>query len=134
MADDVGHALDVDVDDLVELLRRHLPERGVLVDDGGVVDEQVGRAPAGQQPRRPRLDLALARHVHQREIVSALVFVPQGLDRFARPAAAQHRVAQLDELLDHCQAQAAGRAGHHDYLRLVASHGRFLGSWVAFWR
>ena len=44
MANDVHHAFDIDVDHLRELSGADLPKRGVLVDDRGIVQKQVGRA------------------------------------------------------------------------------------------
>jgi hypothetical protein len=43
MADDVGDALDIDVNDIGEFLRADAPERSVAIDDAGVVQEQMRR-------------------------------------------------------------------------------------------
>ena len=48
VAEDVGDPLDVHVDEPVELLGRDLPERRVAVDQGGVVDQQVGAPDAAR--------------------------------------------------------------------------------------
>ena len=36
------------IDEMVKLLGGNLPERRILVNDGGVIDQQIRRAPGGQ--------------------------------------------------------------------------------------
>ena len=52
----------------VEFVAGDLPERRVLIDDAGVVDEQVRGAMAGEKPGRPWLDLAFVSDVHGGEL------------------------------------------------------------------
>ena len=73
MANDVGNALDVHIDEPIEILGRDLPERRHLIDDGGVVDQQIGRPVRGQQTSGPGLDTILDRHVHGREVVRRMM-------------------------------------------------------------
>ena len=49
--------LHVHIHEPVEFFPRHLPQGSVLIDDTGVVDQQIGGPVTGQQPGRPGLDL-----------------------------------------------------------------------------
>ena len=64
VAEDVGDPLDVHVDETVELLGGDLPGRGVAVDQGCVVDQQVGAGWMRRGSARPRLSLGLACDIH----------------------------------------------------------------------
>src|SRR5437660_732852 len=80
----------------------------------------------GQQPRRPRLDLAFLRHVHGGKLVRRAVRPPQRIDHVARAPASQHLMTQLDELLRHRQAQTARYACDDDQLALLTWHAHLL--------
>ena len=69
VADDVGHALDVDVDNPVEFARRHLPQGSLGIDEGRVIEEQVGRAGLLEETLGPGTHLAIVGHVHHVEVV-----------------------------------------------------------------
>ena len=58
MADDVRHALDVDVNHVGKFLRANLPERRVAVDERGVVEQQIRRGVRLQKSLRPRGDFS----------------------------------------------------------------------------
>ena len=44
MTNHIRHAFDVHIDHVGEFFRRHLPQRSVAIDDGGIVEQQIGRA------------------------------------------------------------------------------------------
>ena len=69
VAEDVGDPLDVHVDETVELLGGDLPGRRVAVDQGCVVDQQVGRAGCGEEPPGPGFHSVLAHDVHGFEVM-----------------------------------------------------------------
>lgn len=81
MADDVGDAFDVHVDDGGKITGRHLTERGIAVDDGGVIEQQVGRAGQAQAMLGPIAHGFIAGDVHDLE---AVVRAMQGVEFFNR--------------------------------------------------
>jgi len=112
--DDVGDALDVDVDDLGEFVRGDLPEGGVAIDEGGVVQQQVGRAVAGQNHPGPGGDLAVVGHVDDAEVVRRGELLLQGGDFGSGAAAADDHVAKADEFPGEGASAAARDAGDQD--------------------
>ena len=121
-AQDIGRTFDVHVDDLAELLRADFPERGVLVDDAGVVDDEVGGAVALVQPGGPGLHLLVGGHVHYFEVVAFGELAAQGGDGFGVAAAAEDGMAEAGEGFRHGAAQAARDAGNDDDSFLVFIH------------
>ena len=122
MADDIGDALDVDVNDVGKFLRADAPQRGVAIDDAGVVQQQVRRAVGVQEPVGPGLHLRVLRDVHALEIVrfaEQLDHLPGGV---LGPAAAEDRVAEAREFIRHRAAQPARHAGDEDDFGLSSAH------------
>ena len=116
VADDIGRALEVDVDDLGELALGNVPEAGVPVDDSGVVEQQIGGPVGGEQPARPSLDLGIRGDIHGREVVRRAEVVAELLDGFLRPATPQDSVSVPDKFIHHGAAQTARHAGDEDEL------------------
>jgi hypothetical protein len=123
MPDDVRDALDVDVDDGVKLLGLDLPQGGVLVDDGGVVEEQVRRAVGAEHDAGPRFHLVIGGDVHRVEVVRCAVPLAYGLDGSGAAPAADHGVAERDELFRHRPAQTARGARQDDGSGVCFAHG-----------
>ena len=82
MANDIDHAFDVHVDDLRKLLGRDLPERGVLIDNRRVVQQQIRRRAGCQQSPGPCPHLFVRGHVHDIELVRTPESAAQFLDGF----------------------------------------------------
>jgi hypothetical protein len=111
MADDVRHALDVDINDARKFFGRNKPERRVAVDERGVVEQQIRRGLGLQNALRPRGDLSVGGNVHGGEVVRCGKLFLQLCDFFFRTSAADDDVAEPDEFLCQRTPQSARCAG-----------------------
>ena len=67
---------------------RNFPKRGILVDESGIVEQQVGRTVALEKPLRPAADLVIVRDINSLEIMRLAVRLPQFFDGGIGSAAA----------------------------------------------
>ena len=115
VAEDVGDPLDVHVDETVELLGGDLPGRRVAVDQGCVVDQQVGAPDAA----RNRPAQAFTRSSRATSTASKSCGAPRAaehLDRPGVPTTADDRVPEPGEALGQGPPEAPRRPRDHDPL------------------
>lgn len=73
MAEDMGGAFDVHIDDGIEFLHGDVPERGVVSDDSGIVDDQVGWSETGEEVAGPDTDGGVVGDIDDIETVEGAV-------------------------------------------------------------
>ena len=113
---DIGHALDIDVDDGVELRHRHIDEWAIAVDDCRVVNQQVRCAVGLKRFAGPVSDERIIGDVDRGQVMLRAKRVLEFADLIRRAAAADDLVAQPVKLLDQSAADAAGDSGDDDRL------------------
>ena len=96
MADDVGDALDVDVDDPRKLLARHFPKRCIGVDHGGIIDQQVRGAERAQQRRGPGGNGRLIGNIDHIKAVRSRPTLRQSLGQFIFSVEGEARDFEID--------------------------------------
>lgn len=114
VAEDVGYTFDVGIEDSVGFAGGELPEWGVACDDGGVVDEDVWGWAFFEAMVCPAVDVCVVADIDFGKEVGEGVEVGE-LVNFAEVAAATaDDVAEGDEFLGECAAEAFGAAGDDD--------------------
>ena len=88
----------------------------VAVDQGCVVDQQVGRTRCGEEPPGPGFHSVLARDVHGFEVMRCAQGRAEHLDRPGVPTAAHDRVPEPGETLGQGPPEAPRRPRDHDPL------------------
>jgi len=126
LAEDQVDALEIDIDDLGKLIRLDLPERGVAVDDGGVVQQQVGRAGAGEDVAGEIGDFLFRADVGDDHPVLFPEFGGEDVDADGIRAATGDGPASCSEGSRHGESEAAGATGDENVLHDgEARSGRF---------
>lgn len=79
MAENVGNAIDVGGRKFVEFFRRYFPEGHGVVDDGGIVDEEVGSAGSFKGGIAEALATFIAGDISRKEMTVG-IFFPEMLE------------------------------------------------------
>src|SRR5262249_4222818 len=90
-------------------------EPGILVDDAGVVDEQVGRTVQVQANLRPDFHRSVRCDVDRIKLVGPAEFLVEVIDGVLGTSTAKDSVPGLDKLIQHRLAQALRDAGDENY-------------------
>ena len=126
MPNDVDDALDVHVNHLIKLGSRDFPKEGILIDNGGVIEQQIGRTMTFEQALGPDMDLFIVGYVDGSEIVWLRVMLTQFINATLGSTASYDRVTQGDKLLGQGKTEPAGDTSNEDLF--VETYGRNTGN------
>ena len=112
MTDNIGSALEIDINYLVELAGAHFPKPGISIDNGGVIDDQMGSAVEIQQEAGPRFNLFIVGNIDHVKIMRVSVPLAKLLDLAFGAATAKDQVPETDKFIHHRAPEAAGGAGN----------------------
>ncbi len=101
MADDVRDSFDVHVDHQIEFFARNFPKRGILVDEGRVVEQKIGRPMALEKSLGPGAHRVIVRNVDDIKIMGFGMRAPQFLNRALGSPTAKDGMPKRDELFGH---------------------------------
>jgi hypothetical protein len=111
-------SLDVHVNDVAEVSGGDLPERGIGINRGGIVEQQIRGAVLPDDLLTELRHLVLAADVGPVKKMGRTIGLAEFRDRLLTAAAARNGPAEGDKLRDHGASQTAADPGDADLLCL----------------
>lgn len=107
MTNYIRRAFHIHVHDRSKLASADFPERGVLVDDAGIIQQQIRRTVSVEQQTGPRLYFVVRGNIHDVKIMRLAKALAELVDFMFRTAAAQNGMTQPDQFFGHRASQPA---------------------------
>ena len=99
MPNDIGCAVDVDGSQLIEIGGGNLPQRGRGVNNGGIVDQEVGGSSSSESGFAKRGDIIVTCYIARDEVSFGMSALEMGQSDFVS-SAADETVTSFEELRD----------------------------------